>query len=155
MFSFPPISEEEAEKEEQKQLAPIGKYGFEVLKTYPKFTKNNEPKTSLFLRLRQPVENGFVEYTMFDDLVFNDKHFNRRKIRHFCESVGHPEWAEKGSLPKELGGYGGECDVGFKPGDQNPNGGHYPDKNIIIDYIKPTMSHKEKVEEFESDPLPF
>lgn len=148
-YSFTPLSDEELD---MANLLPEGEYDFQVSKSARRTSKQGNAMAELQIK----TWDRFGKICMiFDYLVFSTVNMNIRKISHFCKSVGLHAKYKEGNLPEELDGYSGKCLVGIQDQQSNPNGGFYPKKNVVLDYIEqnPSIENK-KVEEF-SDEIPF
>lgn len=134
-FKFDPITDAELEASQstENQLAENGIYDFEIMVSKRTYSKAGNEMSKLKLRITD--KNG-KQYIVWDNLVFSDSTFCRRKIKHFCQSIGLIEECNRGELPAELGGYSGKCEIGYQDKQPNDEGGYYPAKNIVVDYIK-------------------
>jgi hypothetical protein len=78
------------------------------------------------------------------------------KLRHFCEVTGLIEKYNKGEFTADdCLGKSGKVSIKIQKGDVNPNGGFYPDKNSVKDYVKSELKQVENKDNFESDDVPF
>ena len=60
------------------------------------------------------------------------------KFFSFCEATGLSDRYQAGQVDTfDIEGKSGECVLGIKKGKDAPDGGKYPDKNNIKEYIKP------------------
>lgn len=148
-FNITPLTEEELEKSE---LHESGIYDFEVLKSVSKTSKSGNPMSELTIRI---WDKQGVPFNIFDYLVFSQITLNIRKVKHFCEAIGHDDWYAEGKIPEELGGYSGRLELGYQKEKEKEGGGFWPAKNVVLDYLKPTMSHTKPVDDFKSDDVPF
>jgi len=58
------------------------------------------------------------------------------KTLHFCKSVGLEQKYLDGQFNEnDCPNQSGKVSIIFQQGKQNPNGGYYPDKNGVEDYI--------------------
>src|ERR1019366_7780465 len=87
------------------------------------------------LQLRFWDKEGKAHF-VFDYLVFSEVNLCIRKVKHFCDAVGLAEQYAKGEIPEELELFCGKLQLGTQEEKPNPNGGVYPMKNIVVDYVK-------------------
>jgi hypothetical protein len=150
-YNFTPMTEEELNK---SFLLSDGIYDFIVKKSERKTSEAGNPMAELLLGLYD--SEGNIRYVK-DYLVFSTVNLCVRKIKHFCESVGITEDYEKGSVREELVDLSGKLKLGIQGEKPNPNGGNYPAKNIVIDYVKADKvveKPTEKKDDFNDD-IPF
>lgn len=129
-YSFSPMTEEELNVSE---LLENGEYEFEVVKSTRKVSKAGNPMAELQIKIWDK-QGG--EHFIFDYLVFSTVNLNIKKIKHFCDAVGLEKQYLQGQIPEDLARYVGKLDLGTQEQQVNPNGGFYPKKNIVIDYIE-------------------
>lgn len=150
-YNFTPKTDEELYTVD---VVPRGVYGFEVLKSERMTSKAGNPMCKLNLRFWDA--EGKPKF-IFDYLVFSDINLNIRKVKHFCDSVGLTEEYKKGEIPEDLTGRCGEFELGIEDERPNPNGGMFPKKNTVADYIKKKQSEEvnTKSEDEFNDDVPF
>jgi len=129
-YSFSPMTEEELNS--FPMLEP-GVYDFEVLKSTRKVSKSGNDMAEINICVWD--KEGKVNQ-LFDYLVFSKVAMNIRKVKHFCDATGLSENYQRGQLPEELEGLGGKVEIGIKEKQPNSNGGFYPEKNVVVDYVK-------------------
>jgi len=123
---------DEKELESVFQLIDPGVYNFEVLKSTRKTSKSGNPMAEIQIKI---WDKGGRTQNLFDYLVFNNVALCRRKVKHFCDSVGLQKEYEKCSLPEDLARLSGKVELGIKDEEPNPSGGYYPKKNVVVDYV--------------------
>lgn len=160
-YSFNPKTDEEIAR---SNLLEAGVYNFEVGKAERQISQSNNPMAKLNLKVWDA--NGLV-VPVFDYLVFSDVNLCIKKVKHFCEAVGLAEEYKQGQIPEELEGYSGKLELkveegGLIPDDKlkgKPKGSKYPDKNVVVDYIKRTTvtaANKDApADDFFDDPINF
>lgn len=154
-YSFLPMTEEEINA---PSLIDDGVYDFQVLKSTRKTSQKGNPMAELRLKL---WDKEGKTHTLFDYLVFSQVPLNIRKVKHFCDAVGLQEDYKKGKLPEELENFCGKAHIGIQEKQPKSNGGFYPEKNVVVDYIisdKSATKHesiKETVDQDLNDDLPF
>jgi hypothetical protein len=150
-YNFTPMTEEELNK---SFLLSDGIYDFIVKKSERKTSEAGNPMAELLLGLYD--SEGNIRYVK-DYLVFSTVNLCVRKIKHFCESVGITEDYEKGSVREELVDLYGKLKLGIQGEKPNPNGGNYPAKNIVIDYVKADKVVEKPTENKDdfNDDIPF
>lgn len=135
-------------------VLPKGRYKFEVLKSEGKISSTGNPMNDISLGLHGNNQIGNVR----DFLVFSDKNLNIRKIKHFCDATGLQEEYKKGQIRDSFLGLTGEVDIDIEEKQSNGKGGFYPEKNIVVDYVKnPTKqaAPELKAEPAFDDDIPF
>jgi hypothetical protein len=135
-YKFTPMSEEEMES---FSLIEDGIYDFEVIQSIPKTSKSGNQMSELIINV---WDNEGKIHPIYDYLVFSSVPLNIRKVKHFCDAVGLQEEYKKGEIPEELINRSGKVHIGIKAEQPNPNGGNFPKKNIVINYI---MTNKDPV----------
>lgn len=167
-YEFNTMTEQEImikEKEESKSsLVEDGVYDFEIIKSTRKISQSSgNPMAHLQIKFWD--KEGRTK-NLFDYLVFSNTVFSTKKIRHFCLSIGKPEFYEKGSLPDELAGYSGKFKLitqagSLIPDDKlgtKPKGSRYQDRNVVEDYVvlsNNNIKEKKENEKFFDDDVPF
>lgn len=152
MYTFTPMTEEEIDS---ASLLTEGTYDFEVKKSIRKLSKSGNAMSEILVIV---YDKDGKQHSLFDYLVFSQVPLCIRKVKHFCEAVGLIDQYNKGELSEDFGGYSGKLQIGISDEKPNPNGGVYPKKNIVIDYIKADNAKEnlaEKKDEFFSDDVPF
>lgn len=150
-YNFQPLTDEELDS---FGLLENGIYSFEVNKATRKTSKSGNPMCELQLTV---WDKSGKTYFLFDYLVFSTVNLNIKKVSHFCKSVGLYEEYKKGQIPEELQGLSGKVEIGQQESQPKPNGGYYPSKNVVVDYIVSDESIIEKSDNdsFINDELPF
>lgn len=152
-YSFTPLSDDQLDAID---LVPEGIYNFEVVKSTHKTSKSNNAMAEIKINVWD--EEGRI-HQIFDYLVFSQVPLNIRKVKHFCDSVSLQQEYKQGSLREELEGLSGKVNIGIKEPQSNPNGGTYPKKNYVIDYVVQDKGHvksvKTIIEPTLNDDLPF
>lgn len=158
-FSYPVLSEEEAQKE-RFTLLENGVYNFTVTRAVGKMSKpkpGKEPNPMIELQITVWDKHGREHY-LYDYLVGSRN--MAWKTRHFCESVGLVKEYES----QEFNEYkavnrSGKALIGFQEGKQKPEGGFYKDKNVIEDYVLEDAPKKIDTspikDKFEDSEIPF
>lgn len=147
-YSFKPMTEEEFST---YKLLEEGDYEFEVVKSTRKTSKSGNAMAELNIGV---WDKEGKQYFIYDYLVFSNVPLNIKKIKHFCDAVGLQDQYKQGIIPDALEGNSGKVSIGTKDKESNGNGGFYPAKNFVIDYIS-SNSKKEKTDNFIDDELPF
>lgn len=157
-YNFIPMSDDEINS---FGLIENGIYSFEVIKSTRKTSKSGNPMAEIQLNVWD--KNG-KSHIIYDYLVFSAIPLNIKKVKHFCYATGLEEDYKNGHLPEELERLCGKAQIGIRDEQTNPNGGVYPKKNIVIDYIpddKNNVKHenqntvKEQPELGFDDAIPF
>lgn len=150
-MNFQPHSEQEIQA---MGLIEEGVYPFEVIEAADKKSKSGNDMIELKLKL---WDNLGRERQCFDYLL----EAMAFKLRHFCEAVGLLDKYEAGSLQaSDCLSRSGKLELVIQEGKQNPNGGTYPNKNSVKDYIKPeggavSKPSEEAKDDGFSDDIPF
>ncbi len=144
-YEFPPMSDEELDA-----LLPDGEYDFEVIKSERRTSAKGNPMAVLQVNIFD--KNGTAN-SVTDFLIFSHVKFNIRKIKHFCSATDILADYEKGSLPEDFAGLSGKCVIRTQEEMPKENGGFYPRKNVIEDYVKKITSqqYEKKASQAESD----
>lgn len=147
MYNFTPMTDEEISA---SNLVEAGNYDFEVVKSTRKSSKSGNPMAELMLTI---WDKEGKSHNLYDYLVFSNIALNVKKIKHFCDATGLTKEYERGTLPENLTRLGGKVEIGIKDEQPNPNGGFYPKKNIVVDYMASTklVSNKSHID----DDVPF
>ena len=144
-YNFTPLTDEQIDA---LNLLEEGIYNFEVIKAERKVSKSGNPMAELQLNV---WDNSGKNHLVYDYLVFSSINLNIRKVKHFCDSVGLSDQYKEGSIPEELERYAGQVKIGIKEQQPNPNGGFYPKKNHVIDYVLDSPKEKGTIESLEED----
>lgn len=151
-YVFTPLTDEELDSK-TFSLLEEGDYSFEVSKAVKKTSKAGNAMAELQLKIWDKY--GKINY-VFDYLIFSNVPLNIKKVKHFCESTGIEDCYKKGSIPEELQSLCGKVKIGIGKGNEKPDGGFYPDKNIVIDYLKDkSIVNVKNAEDNFDDELPF
>lgn len=138
-MKFTPLTEEEIAS---SGLMEDGLYKFTVLEAEDMVSKTGNDMIKLTLRVQDA--DGMM-HKVFDYLLEKMKF----KLRHFCEYTGLLDKYDSGNLTAaDCIGKSGVCEIIVQAGQEKYDGGKYPDKNAVKDYIennKATMS---------KDPIP-
>lgn len=126
-----PISDATARKQANPFVWPKGPVDFEVLSAIGKDSKAGNAMSELKLR----VTNTEGKTKLLDDwLVASDA--TAYKVRHFADATGMLAQYEKGELDeRDMVGRTGQLMLGIKRGEPDGQGGTYPDKNKVLDYV--------------------
>lgn len=150
-FEFTPMSDDELDA-----ILPDGEYNFEVISSKRKSSAKGNPMAVLDLRV---WDNKGQTHLIFDMLIFMNVNMCIRKISRFCKATGIYEDYKKGSLPEDFSYLSGKALIGTQEEMPNPNGGFYPKKNVVLDYIpqaEGTVKEKTAIpkDDFDDD-VPF
>lgn len=157
-YTFPAFTDEELNA---VNLIEPGFYNFEVAKAERQTSQKGNPMAKLTLKI---WDNAGKTQTLFDYLVFSNVPLNIRKVKHFCDAVGLVEEYRRRELPEELAHYCGKVEIGIEEEQPKKEGGMYPRKNKVVDYVmtdKGAVKHeniasKQHAEEpFFNDDVPF
>lgn len=132
MPSFTPKSDDEL-----ITLLKKGEGTFTVLSAVEAISKNGDDMIKLLLECYDCENN---KGNIFEYLIFNDNVFCQAKIKHFCYAVGLEKTYESGKLNSyECSEKSGRLAIGI----QKDKTGQYPDKNCVLDFLKPDDSKKQ------------
>lgn len=138
MFSYNPISAQQAEAARKFPMLEPGEYDFQVKKACYRLSKSNNPMIELTVSV---WDKQGKEFTIFDYLISTEK--MGWKTRHFCEAVGLEKEYEDRSFNELLcQDKCGKVLITIQKGKPKPDGGLYPDKNVIDDYLKEEKENK-------------
>lgn len=140
MWSYNPMSEEEAEKHRGYKLCEPGIYEFRVDKATPRQSSSGNPMIELELTVF--ADDG-GEYKVFDYLVATDK--MQWKIRHFCDALRMTDAYEQGKFqPNMCVNKHGFADIIYQAGKpkNDGSGAMYKDKNAVEDYFLDKKGNK-------------
>jgi hypothetical protein len=146
MYNFTPMTDEQINS---SNIIDAGIYDFEVIKSVRKASKAGNPMAELTINV---WDNQGKQHSIFDYLVFSNIALNIKKIKHFCDATGLSKQYERGSLPEQLVRLCGKVEIGIKDEQPNPNGGTYPKKNVVVDYV---MTNKGATKANLDDDVPF
>lgn len=149
MFSFKPMSDEEINVLQNRELLKDGVYPFVVKEMSEQHSKNGNPMLKVRLEV---VVNQNHKVSIFDYLVSTEKMMF--KLKHFCEALGLIESYAKGSFSfSDCIGRSGKCKIAIDKGSAKPDGsGFYPDKNIVKDYVSHDLKVVENVQAPKAEP---
>ena len=152
---FTPLTEEELQT---ASLVPDGIYSYEVIKSEDALSKAGNEYIKFTLKV---WDNEGREHLIFTNLALV------KLLKHFCDMNGMQDDYKSGLVIAEncLHKSGGHVMIGIEGEKPNPNGGFYPAKNIVKDYIvapQGSMSHPASMKplpvmknEFHDDDIPF
>lgn len=127
-FSFPPMTEDELQA---LNMVDDGIYDFEVVKATQKTSKSGNQMIELQLLV---WDKSGKAHTVFDYLVSITSMVY--KIKHFCDTVGLDKEYLAGNFDvMQCDGRRGKAHIIVQAGQPNSNGGMYPDKNAVRDYV--------------------
>lgn len=147
-MKFQPKSEEEIKS---MGLIDEGTYPFEVLEAKESKSKSGNDMIEMKLKI---WDHQGRERICFDYLLEAMAY----KLRHFCEAANILDKYEAGQLTAlDCVGKQGYLELTIQAGKQKPDGGYYPDKNSVKDYLKekPSAESGAPVDDFEQDSIPF
>lgn len=150
-YDIPNMTDDEIEN---GHLLEKGEYDFVVFASERKESKAGNPMAKLQL---QVWDKEGKPHIIYDYLVFSNIGLNIKKVKHFCESVGLTEEFKNRKLPEKLADYAGRLSLGRDEEKPNLQGGVYPAKNIVLDYLKRDGNKQiiKKDDDFINDDLPF
>jgi hypothetical protein len=137
-YNFNPMTDEELEA---NNLIEDGEYDFEVVKSTRSTSSKGNPMAALQITI---WDKEGKTHTVFDWLVFSQINLCIKKVSHFCSAVGLLEEYKKGEIPEDLERFCGRAIIGQVLGQEIPEeklqgkpiGSKYPDKNVVVDYVK-------------------
>jgi hypothetical protein len=143
-MKFTPKTPEQEKKENERFLCPKGVYDFEVRE----FVKDGvSDKGNPWEQYKIIVFGTEYEYHIYD--IICPAYW--KKFKHFFDSIGKLEWAEKGSYdPRDVVGKTGKCKIDH----EDYNG---ESQNVISDYVKRDSEQSSPVPKPKSsdDEMPF
>lgn len=160
---FKPKTDEQFEQEDkerkEKLLWPANTIvDYEIQSAVSKTSKKGNEMLEVAIRVynaagdKQTIHDYIGEWNLF-------------KLKHICEANGMLAEYEAGEIDADLlYDKVGKAKLGVQKGGENPNGGNYPDRNIIVDYLKeatgkavsnPVTKSKAEQENELSDTIPF
>lgn len=144
-MKFNPLTEDELNQ--SFQLLKDGEYDFTVFHAEEKIS--NQGKEYIFLKL-QVWDDAGMERLIFTNLAL------MKLLKHFCDVTGlgpnyqHGEVHASDCLNKS-----GRCLIVTEQGKAKPEGGYYPDRNVVKDYIYKLPSTPSVSTNFKDSELPF
>ena len=134
-------------------LIQPGVYNFQVIDAKDKISKKGHEMIELKLTV---WDNEGRERIVFDYLLDAMAH----KVRHFAECTGLIDKYNLGTImADDCINKSGKIDLIIQDGQPKPEGGFYPDKNSVKDYVKSGVAAAAKAqppqEAFHDDELPF
>lgn len=130
-------------------LIQEGNYNFEVLEAKSQLSKSGNEMIKVKLGL---WDNNGVMRVMFDYLLEAMAH----KLHHFCDSTGLREKYNSGELnDTDCLSKTGTVHIVIEKGKEKPEGGNYPDRNSVKDYLTKSDSVEVKKDHFINDDVPF
>lgn len=144
-MKFAPKSENEIKS---MLLMQPGQYKYTVASATNAISKSGNEMIKLVLSIWD--EMG-LEHHIYDYLLEQMP----MKLRHFCESSGLIDRYELGALDAEnCVGKSGMLEIEIQQGTQKADGGMYPDKNAVKDYLCVAKSNQFDESMFD-DNIPF
>lgn len=158
-MKFDPLTDAQLDAEKAERLKaflplPKGVYSFEVIFAEDKISKAGKEMIELTLRIwasdgtmheiRDWLTTGFLS-----------------KLKHFCYVTGLEEQYEAGTLTAGPCMYKtGMVMLDIDKGKPDPNGGVYPDRNKVVDYVADQLKEAKLTaiankETFDSTDIPF
>jgi hypothetical protein len=114
-------------------LIPDGTYPFEVIKAVAKQSKAGNDMIVVTLKIFEGDTHG----SLLDDYLMESIAF---KLFHFCAYSGLTAQYESGTLTAEnCVGRTGYAKIGVQKGKAKDDGGFWPDRNTVKDYIRQEM----------------
>lgn len=157
MFSYTPVSREEAEKESQFPLMEPGIYNFTTVSATFEISKPKLDKKTgetipgnPMIKLQHVVWDGEgKEHTVYDYLISTKK--MAWKTIQYCDAVGLSKVYDEGKFNEHsCQGKSGKVSIIIQAGQAKEGGGFYKDKNSVEFYVK-----DESPEQPFNDDLPF
>jgi hypothetical protein len=148
---FTPLNEDQIQ---QSGLLKEAQYDFTVINAEEKPSKSKPGNTYIALILQVWDEEG-RERLIYTNLALI------KLLKHFCDIAGLQDKYEAGEvLADDCLNKGGRVVLGIEKSKINPNGGDYPAKNIVKDYVlkksHDSMGKKDNnPPDFINDVLPF
>ena len=140
-MKFTPKTDEELA---EFNLIKDGIYDFEVLESAQQLSRSGNEMIKLKLGL---WDSKGVMRVIFDYLLEAMPH----KLHHFCEATGLKDKYKIGELtPEDCMSKSGKVHITIEKGKEKQDGGRYPDRNSVKDYIK-----EDKKVDLLNDDLPF
>jgi len=149
-MKFTPLTDEEIGI---VNLLPEGIYDYQVIQSEEKIGQSSgNSYISLLLKI---FTNDGKEHLVFTNLSLI------KLLKHFCDVNNMQDIYHSGNITDSqcINKNGGQVVIGIEKEKPNKNGGMYPAKNIVKDYIhKPKQSSLTPLvskEDFVSDEIPF
>jgi hypothetical protein len=146
---FQPKSESEIQS---MNLLQDGVYPFEVVEAHDRISKSGNDMIELKLKL---WDSEGHERIIFDYLLEKMAY----KLRHFAEISGLLDKYESGEINYlDCLHKTGNVEITIQKGQQKNEGGYYPDKNSVKDYVKKgngLLISAPKKDDFLDDEIPF
>lgn len=140
-FTYPKLSEEEAQKAREFPLLPDGIYDFEVTEARYKMSQSGNP----MIELKVKIKHNGQDFNVFDNLIGTPN--MTWKTRHFCASTGLLAEFEAETFNERMAIHKrGICQIG-NVGERPKNDGSgksWKAKNEVEDYLtEETMKQAE------------
>jgi hypothetical protein len=106
-----------------------GIYNFEVTEAKDRVSKNGNDMIEVKLKVwsKEGKEHIVFDY-LLEAMAF--------KLKHFADTAGLAAKYEAGELSADdCLGKCGKVEIFLQPGNMRPEGGYYPDKNSVKDYV--------------------
>jgi hypothetical protein len=150
-FNFKPMSDQEIDAYLNRELLKEDVYPFMVKGVEQKISNSGNPMLKIHLGvMHEGEERNIIDYLVAtDQMMF--------KIKHFCEAIGVEDLYNSGTIsPDACLKRSGKAKIGIQKGGPKENGGFYPDKNSVKDYIKCEVSQIKKPDQDEfNDDIKF
>lgn len=114
-------------------LLSEGVYEFVIVESENCVSKSGNEMIKIKLLIKHEGHNHFIYDYLLEAMPY--------KLRHFAEVTGlfdkyeHGEINDQDSIQKS-----GHVEIIVQKGKPNPNGGDYPDRNAVKDYLKKSLS---------------
>lgn len=145
-MKFTPKTEEEVNA---FSITPEGVYDFEIISAFDTTSKAGNDMIKLMINFYDKEGN----LKSIDDYLLEAMAY---KLRHAAEACGLLKKYESGELEADdFVGKTGKFKLGISKGKAKPDGGTYPDKNDVKDYIVDTKAAKAKAAAAVDDEIPF
>ena len=150
MFEWPVLSEEELESSRgfKSDFVAPGEYRFKVFEVSDGISQTGNPRLMLYLFLFD--EQG----KRFKFVTFLSGHEKMAwLVKHFFESIGHPEWYGKGKIDiSRFKDTEGKLVIALKENKKNCQMEPAVDNYIVDENI---IAQADKTPEFKEDKIPF
>lgn len=149
MFSFKPLSDEEINAINNRDLLPDGLYPFSVKSAELHHSEqgNVSFKVTLLVYYAEKNEKRYVtDYLSTSEVMMF-------KLKHFCESIGIENKYKEGNISGiDCIDREGVVKIGTQKGGAKKDGtGFYNDKNVVKDYCLSSASSKPLNKEFNDE----
>ena len=135
-FNPKTATEIQQERSERMKLLPIGIYDFTVSKCEERISKKGNP---MFVAVLKVYSDG-AEKLITDYILSNDQ----EKLYGFAMSTGLDDQYRGGGLESDdCEGRDGRLKLGIERGQDDGNGGTYPEKNRVMYYVWPEAKKKQ------------